>query len=335
MENENTEKEEVKIEVEPPKNPKEWLKNSLVGFFIGIAVIVPGISGATISIIFKIYDKLLNAVSNLFKKFKNCFLFLLPVVIGAIIGFVGGFFGVQASLNYIPFAIICLFAGLMIGAFPAVTDEIKDAKKTPYRLFLLILSFIIPVVLSIIVALFVKTDEGKAFSTIEWWEYLVFLLIGFAVAVTQIVPGMSATAFLMMIGYFTSLMNSFHLSFWKENHAIFGIYACLGIGFLAGLFIFSKIMDRLLIKHKQATFFSIVGLSAGSIVSIFFNSEIYQVYQIWAGVLDKASTDYSKAVSMSVDLPLGLCLIVVGFVISYLLYRYQKKKDLENKNKSL
>ena len=57
---------------------KSWFKSALLGIFIGLAVIVPGISGSTVAIIFKLYDKLLHAISNLFKKFTICFLFLLP-----------------------------------------------------------------------------------------------------------------------------------------------------------------------------------------------------------------------------------------------------------------
>lgn len=319
----------------PPKNLKEWLKNALVGFFVGLAVIVPGISGATISIIFKIYDKLLSAVSNIFKKFKNSFLFLLPIIIGGLIGFVGGFFGVKAALNIIPFAIICLFAGLMIGAFPAVYDEIKEAKKTPLRMTLLVIGFIIPLVISITTAL-MSTGNKEAFATIDWWEYIVFFMVGFVVAITQVVPGLSASAFLMMIGYFTSLMNSFSASFWKEKPAIFEIYAMLIVGFLIGFFVTSKILNLLFTKNRKATFFPIVGLSAGAILSIFFNPDIYQVYKIWADPSLKANSDYASALGMPIDLSLGIVLLIVGFGLSFALYLYQKKHDeqqlkLENK----
>ena len=76
-------------------------------------------------------------------------------------------------------------------------------------------------------------------------------------------------------------------------------------------------------------------MSAGAIVSIFFNSDVYEVYQIWAGVVDK-NTNYPNAVSMPIDLSLGIGLLIVGFAISFVLYMYQKKHDeqqmkLENK----
>ena len=54
-------------------NKKTWCKSALLGLFIGLAVIVPGISGSTVAIIFKLYDSFLYAVGNFFKKFKVCF----------------------------------------------------------------------------------------------------------------------------------------------------------------------------------------------------------------------------------------------------------------------
>lgn len=67
-------------------NKKTWCKSALLGFFIGLAVIVPGISGSTVAIIFKLYDQFLYAVGNLFKQFKKCFMFLLPIGIGMVVG---------------------------------------------------------------------------------------------------------------------------------------------------------------------------------------------------------------------------------------------------------
>ena len=43
-------------------NKKTWCKSALLGFFVGLAVIVPGISGSTVAIIFKLYDAFLYAV---------------------------------------------------------------------------------------------------------------------------------------------------------------------------------------------------------------------------------------------------------------------------------
>ena len=103
------------LEIELVKySKKTWTKSAVLGFFIGLAVIVPGISGSTVAIIFKLYRQFLYAIGHLFDQFKKCFVFLLPIGIGMVIGVVSGFIGVKALLEILPFAIICLFAGLMI-----------------------------------------------------------------------------------------------------------------------------------------------------------------------------------------------------------------------------
>ena len=74
---------------------KSWFKSSVLGFFIGLAIIVPGISGSTIAILFKLYNKLIYALGNILKKFASCFLFLLPIIIGGLVGIVLGFFTIK------------------------------------------------------------------------------------------------------------------------------------------------------------------------------------------------------------------------------------------------
>ena len=91
-------------------------KSGLLGAFIGLAIIVPGVSGSAVAIIFRLYEKLLYALGNFFRKFKRCALFLLPVAVGAAVGLILGFFGVRALLGVLPFATVALFAGLMLGA---------------------------------------------------------------------------------------------------------------------------------------------------------------------------------------------------------------------------
>lgn len=301
---------------------KSWFKAAVLGVFIGLAVVVPGISGATISIIFKLYDKLVFAISDLLKHFKRAFLWLLPVALGIVLGFVAGFFGVQEALNYIPFAVVCLFAGLMIGALPAVFKEIKGAKKTPWRLTLLALGFIIPIAVSAGITVFVK-DTGNPLATIEWWEYVAMFFAGAVVALTQIIPGLSASSFMMMIGYFTSIMNSISLTYWKANPAVFGIYGALVLGFIVGLLAFSKALSVLLTKKREPSFFAIVGLSLGSIVTMFFNPEINETYLRWQG----QGTPLETAVGMNLDLGLGAGLLVVGIIVSAALVVYQARRD--------
>ena len=100
---------------------------------------------------------------------------------------------------------------------------------------------------------------------------------------------------------------------------IFAVYAGLGIGFLAGLFTFSKFLTYLFGKARHTSYFMIVGLSLGSIVSMFCNGDVITTYLAWA----------QNGVNV-LDLVLGLALFAVGVVGAYLLVRYQRKKDAES-----
>lgn len=302
-------------------NKKTWCKSALLGFFIGLAVIVPGISGSTVAIIFKLYDQFLYAVGNLFKKFKKCFAFLLPIGIGMVVGVLLGFISVKKLLEIIPFAVVCLFAGLMCGAFPAVKDEIKGAERNAKRIVLFAIGLLIPVALGCVSAWLASGESVSVdtFASVEWWHIALGLVIGYVVGVTQIVPGLSASAFLMAVGWFGSLVDSVSMTYWKANPAIFLVYMGLGVGFLAGLFTFSKLLTYLFGKARHTSYFMIVGLSLGSILSMFCNGDIIETYLAWA----------QNGVAV-LDLVLGIALFVVGIVGAYLLVRYQRKKDAEN-----
>ena len=324
--------ERDKMEIELIKyNKKTWSKSAVLGFFIGLAVIVPGISGSTVAIIFKLYDSFLYAIGNLFKKFKLCFLFLLPIGLGLVVGFALGFIGVKELLEINLFAVVCLFAGLMSGAFPAVKDEIKGASWTIKRTMLFMLGLAIPVALGCVSAMLsvnAPKEVGEQaveiistmFDKVVWWHIVLALVLGFAVGITQIVPGLSASALLMTVGWYHSLMTSVSLHYWKQNPMIFIVYACLGVGFLLGIFTFSKLLTFAFKKARETAYMMIVGLSLGSIVSMFCNGDVMEVYVSWASGAVSAGT-----IGLSVGLGVGL--FAVGFVVSYLLVRYERKKN--------
>lgn len=300
-------------------NKKTWAKSAFLGFFVGLAVIVPGISGSTVAIIFKLYNQFLYALGNLFKQFKKCFTFLLPIGVGIVVGLLLGFITVKKLLEVLPFAVIGLFAGLMCGAFPAVKDELKGVEMTCGRMLLLAVGALVPIAIGVCAVLFAgKGGESAFFAEIEWWKVALALPVGYAVGVTQIVPGLSASAILMALGWFASLVDSVSLTYWSENPAILFVYAALAVGFLAGLLSFSKLLDYLFKKVRAAAYSVVVGLSLGSIVSMFFNPDVFEVYRAW-----------SQEGVVWTDLFLGVALFAVGLVGAYLLVRYQRKKDAE------
>ncbi len=292
------------------RDKKEVLKGGVLGAFIGLAIIVPGVSGSAVAMILHMYEKLLYALGNLLKKFKVCLPFLLPIAIGAVLGIVVGFFGVRALLNVLPFAVVALFAGLMFGAFPAVGDQIKSEKRTPLRVILFVAGALVPIALSL-VSVFAASGNNSL-EDLRIYHYIAFLVLGYAVAITQLVPGLSATALLMIFGYFTPLMNSVSLTYWQDNPQIFIVYGLLIVGFVAGLLTVSKAMSRLLDKRRAPAMYTVAGLSLGSALSMFFNPEIYAVYESW-----------SAGVPVG-EIALGVVLFVVGVAVAYLFVRYER-----------
>ena len=299
------------------QNGKEVVKGGILGAFIGLAVIVPGVSGSAVAIIFRLYEKLLYALGGIFRRFKQSARFLLPIALGGIVGLAAGFFGVRFLLNLLPFAIVALFAGLMLGAFPAVTDEIKGEKPTPLRIILFLLGLLFPIGLSALSVF--GTPDMLSLENLAWYHYLLFLLVGYAIAVTQLVPGLSATALLMTFGCFTPLMNSVSLTYWQENPMVLLVYACLAVGFILGLLTFSNGLSRLLEKKRAPAFYTIAGLSLGSIVTMFFNPEIVEVYESW-----------TIGAAMWRELGIGMALFGIGIIAATYFVRYERNRVMKN-----
>ncbi len=303
-----------KVDFLKRETKKEWFLCLLLGFFIGLAVVAPGISGATIAIIFGLYLKLLYSFENIFKEFKKCFIFLLPIGFGIVLGFVFGFLIIQKLFELIPFVIICLFAGLMIGSFPAVTDEIKGVKFTKSKIALLIAGTIIPIAIGI-TSIFIGSISSDPIDASVILIILYFVL-GFVISLTQLVPGLSCSALLMAFGQYGAIMASAKLDYLLDNPLVIVAFVSLILGFLCGIVAFSKIINKLLNKKKDATYSAIVGLALGSIISMFINPETYAVYTSW-----------TSAKEVLIDLAIGLPLLAIGIVLTYLLVKYQRKKN--------
>ena len=166
----------------------------------------------------------------------------------------------------------------MLGSFPAVTNEIKGERWTKSGVALFIVGLIIPLLVSI-ASIFLK-GEVDTLNT-AWYSFIAYFVIGMIVSLTQIVPGLSATALLMAMGLFGPLMASLHLSSLKASPIIIGVFAALGVGFLLGIVVFSKGISKLLETKKKPMFRLISGLSLGSILSMFISTEIIDVYALW------------------------------------------------------
>lgn len=299
---------------------RSFIAAIILGVFIGLAVIIPGVSGSTIAIIFGLYTGMLYALGNILGDFRRCFAFLLPIGIGAVIGFGAGFLVIQNVFERYVFRIICLFVGLMLGATPALTKEIKGAKITPLRAVLFCVGVAIPLAIGgVSIALSTGMPEtGEAFESIEPGRILAYLPLGFAVSITQIVPGLSATAILMAFGQFRPMLNSLHTDYILENPTVILLFGALALGFVCGIVCVSRAFSAILKKHKTTAFFAVIGLSFGSICSMFLNTDVYASYTEWA----------ETGIPLTVII-IAPILLAAGFILSLLLTRYELKHQKE------
>ena len=302
------------------KNAKEIWVSLLVGIFIGLSVIVPGISGSTIAIIMKVYDKLMYAFANIFKRFKLCLIFLIPILVGIGIGFGAGFVLVKLLIERFPFITICFFVGLMIGTFPLLFKEIKGEKVTTKRSFLFVLGVIIPIAITV-VSIFASSNN--TLLDIQPWHYILFLGIGILISITQLIPGLSATVLLMIFGYYTALIGGIGRELFSNVKLIF-IYVVLVVGFVLGTLIFSKGINKLLSTQKIPFYFVICGLSISSVISVFLGNDCISIYKSWVAV----GTD---SLLMIKELIIGAVLLIVGFLATLSIYFINKKTEQKNK----
>ena len=108
--------------------------NILRGIVIGIANVIPGVSGGTMAVSMGIYDKLISSVTGLFKHFKQSMKLLIPLGIGMIIGIVGFGFLLEYLLANHVLATCLTFVGLILGGLPILWLSLKsNLKKTPGR----------------------------------------------------------------------------------------------------------------------------------------------------------------------------------------------------------
>ena len=290
---------------------KDSIIRFLKGIIIGVAMIIPGVSGGTLAVLLGIYDTLINSINNLFKDFKKSFLTLLPILLGAAVGFVILIVPLSYGLEHCPLVVISLFAGLIIGGIPQLYKKVQG-KENPLGVVLGLFSIAL-----IICLCFIVTNINISFSKLTLPIILYLILGGFLSACALVVPGISGSMILMILGLYSPilLVLSDILHFQNVfNNAL--ILLPLISGLVIGFFSISKLMGYLLKKHETNTFFSIIGFVIGSIFTIYFVTITDGEYQI----------DFSF-VSILIS---SICLIG-GFLLTFLLEKkLSSRKEKEN-----
>lgn len=230
----------------------KFLWDTLKGIAIGSGAILPGISSGVFCVIFGLYEKLIDSILNFFNDLKTNFKFLFPLFLGAGIGII--LFGnlLNYCLYQFPVQTKSIFIGLILGSIPALLKEInkKQTFKPCYWFFFL---FALMIGISCIFL-----ENFLAIQTLENASFLYLVLGGFLMSIGIVVPGVSSTIILMLLGIYP-----IYLCAVSTLH--FPVLIPILIGIIIGGFCFMKLTNFLLNHFYGPTFYCIIGFTVGSI----------------------------------------------------------------------
>ena len=265
----------------------------LKGMVVGIGGVAPGLSGSVLLIIFGMYRQTLDALGSLFQDFRKNIRFLLPLVVGMVLGVLAFSKVIHFFLNTYEMPTRFCFLGLIVGTLPMVWQEVKKEgfKKGYYLVILLALSL----------GIWFFTVNPNAFPQVTDPNLLQKIILGAAVALTAIVPGVDPAVFLSTLGLYELYVTALAT-------LDVSILLPMLIGVAGGAVVISAVMSALFRKFYTATFSVIFGI----FLSMIPNMLTENCRLGWNGV---------SAVS--------LVLAVIGFMVSWYL------GDIENANRKL
>lgn len=277
----------------------------LKGFFMGIANVIPGVSGGTIALIVGIYEDFINAISHFFKNLKKNILFLLPVFVGMGLSILIFSKIIDYSYNKYPVAVTLFFMGLVLGGVPLILNNIKSIKESNKRRHYItaLITFSLVILFALAPVIF-NLEYEVNFDSMNIFDYIMLFIVGIITSATMVIPGISGSLVLMLLGYYYPVIkiikNVTDFSNLGSNAVILGIF---GLGILFGIIIISKLIEYLFNNYKKITYYGVLGFIVASIVAIPISTCIN---------IDKIDFNIIEVI-------IGLICLCIGCLISYIL----------------
>ena len=289
-----------------------FLMDITKGVFIGIANVIPGVSGGTMAVSLGVYDKLIAAVSNLLKDWKSSAKTLLPLIIGCALGVIGFTYAIEYLLSQHTFVTCMAFVGLILGGLPILIKSLKNEMRRNSASIGIsgIAAFILLFCVAVFLPMMNADDEVlRTFSAAPGMMAALFA-VGVIASATMVIPGVSGSLVMMILGYYYGIINTIKsfldaLRAFDMNGLIQGtlLLAPFGIGVLLGIFLIAKLITFLFEKYGVTTYCAILGLIIASPFAIFYNT----------GLLAQLPN------LTAVQVISGIAAAVIGAVITYIL----------------
>lgn len=280
----------------------EYLKNMLIGAVIGIANIIPGVSGGTMMVIMNVFDKLVNAISNLRKEFKGSVKFLSAIVIGAGIALLVLSGGINWLLNNHYMITNLFFIGVIVGSFPMVWNKAVETQFRPVN----VIPGLVTLAIMLVTVYAVPSAPDTVMTSLSVGNFFSLLICSAIAAFCMIVPGISGSFVMVLFGTYhtvTAAISGFNIP----------ILIPVGIGVLIGILLGSKLISKLLARFPQASYIAILGFMLGSLPAIF----------------EKIRT--ADAFVGGLSLAVGIIVFLLGALIAYLFANEKFKKLLTSR----
>lgn len=262
----------------------------LIGILIGTAMVIPGVSGAVIAVIFGVYDKMILSLTNLFKSFKKNIIFLTILGLGILVGAI--WFSNILMFLYNKHEVITKFAfmGLILGGVPFLFKEIKK-KNEKINFFAMTISFLLSFILWFLSNKFLSIDLDASNNSLLI-NILNLFIAGVIYSVGKVIPGVSGSFLLIMIGmyeYVLSVMAHPITIGLKEMEKLIPFL----LGLVFGIIVLLRVINYLLEKHFGLIYSIIIGFVIGSIPALIPNFDL------------------------SLNLIIGIITMIFSFILSY------------------
>jgi len=246
---------------------KVFLYRIICGFFLGISILAPGFSGSIVAIAMGIYHDILRIISNPLKRLKENVIFFIPIGVGGIISVVLFVLAFSVLFESYEKAVYLLFVGLIAGSVPIV---IKEVRKVNFKLHYLI-GAVGAFIIAIAIGIFATEAGLMTVETTPTSNLPGFALGGFAAGVTALIPGMSLSTILVLLGVYSPLIYAARALLSMELLYLIPIglfIVCTVVGLMAT----ARGIKYLFNRYPGFANTTVLGFIFGSLISIMYQS---------------------------------------------------------------
>ncbi|MBQ8192661.1 MAG: DUF368 domain-containing protein [Bacilli bacterium] len=253
------------------------MKNFFKGFVIGVGKIIPGVSGAILAIIMGIYDKSIYYLSNFSKNKKESIKYLFPIAIGVLLAIILFSKIIDYALDKYYLITMLFFVGLIMGGLPFT---FKKVNRNDY--FITIIAFLFFFIIS------VTNINNNYIIKNGFFDLFIFMISGVVEAIGTVVPGISSTALLLIMGTYNIVISSIgNIGDFSSIMYNLKILIPFTFGLLIGIIIMVKVINILFKKYENKTYGFILGVLLSSIVLLVIQAfgKPFKIIELIVGII--------------------------------------------------